>query len=450
MTTEVGTGLSAREGEGALLAIPDGSPGALSITAVRGWRLDALFDAADRMHSAAEALADEVAAVKRARDAALRDWRGAAADAATERFGRELRDGAALVDALHALRVALINGAVAIGNAKGELLTAIDAAIAAGFTVAEDGTVVPPGLPPVLSSPAGAAQAQAERQVQQSELECAAGGIGAGISRALRNVMQADQDLASALERVEVPASMHAQVEATLNRLGGDSGDAVAAVLAWGAGGFAAVQGAVKGVGTINRAVSFAQALRVAEMAEKASWARQFALGAADGGAARHVVGASNARLIGSAFLPLTFVSGGVDIFTGGGYDGARGAVTRGLGGAAVVGSTALMTYGSAALLASNPVGWTIAAGGVLIYSAWSLGNFAYDHHEQIADFAVTTAQWTGDAAQAVWDGHVEVVTEAADWAGKRLSGATEFAGDRLGEVANLGKKILSVPPLPF
>jgi hypothetical protein len=158
--------------------------------------------------------------------------------------------------------------------------------------------------------------------------------------------------------------------------------------------------------------------------------------GKANGGVLRFAVGSRAATVAGKAFLPLTVVTGAVDAVTGGGYDGARGWATRGFGAAGAVGAGALLAS-SAGLVALGPVGLGIAGAAVLGYGAWSLGNFVWDHREQLGEFTSNAVNWTGDR-----------LSDATTWSGERLSDAKDWAGERLSDagdaVEDLGKKAVS------
>ncbi len=113
---------------------------------------------------------------------------------------------------------------------------------------------------------------------------------------------------------------------------------------------------------------------------------KAFMNGKADGGLARFLIGSRAARIAGKAFLPLTVATGAFDAVTGGGYDGARGWATRGFGLAGAAGGGALLAS-SAGLIALGPVGVGIAGAAVLGYGAWTLGNYVYDHWDDITAF---------------------------------------------------------------
>lgn len=399
---------------------------ALTIGAVRAWRTEVLDLAAETIGRAHTSVDDELNAARKAVDTATATWRGTAGDAAFERMQRDLADAMAVRDALERARLLLAQGASSLGAAQAELCVLVDAAVAQGFVVADDGGVSAPALPPVMSSVTGAPQAAMDREARQSELVCAAGGIAPGIAHALLAAADADHLTADALRRIELPLSMRAQVDALLQPPPADSG------LGWLIGAFGFGQGVARSVSAGLKTRAYVQWLNGSLNA-----AEVFAVGAANGGHLRFLMGSPAARLVGRAFLPLTMLSGANDALaelSGEGYGGARGATTAVLGGSAAVGAGAMLAGGSL-FLASNPVGWTIAAGAVLAYTGWSAGNLIYDHREAIGGFVTGAAEWTGNAAVAVADVSVDAV-----------AGATEWAGDRAGGLLDAGRDLLDVP----
>lgn len=143
-----------------------------------------------------------------------------------------------------------------------------------------------------------------------------------------------------------------------------------------------------------------------------------FMNGARDGGWMRYLGLGKVGRILGRAFLPVTIATGLWDAVTGGGYEGWRGWATRafGLGGAA--GAGALLLAGAAL----GPVGVAVAGGAVLLYGAWSLGNYVYDHWGQIRDFGSRVGSAVSGA-----------VDSAGTWAGNQLSGLRDWAGGIFG-----------------
>lgn len=192
-----------------------------------------------------------------------------------------------------------------------------------------------------------------------------------------------------------------------------------------------------KPVSAIMKAKSlfdFVRLLRVANLGELASSARLIeALGVfMNGRATGGVLGALGlpalGRLLGKAFLPLTALSGVVDVFTGGGYEGWRGWATRGFGLAGAAGAATLL-LGGAALVASAPVTATVAAVAVAAYGLWSAGNYVVDHWGSIRDTASRATTAIGDAAGRVWEGATTGVDSALTWARGLLGGGPRLVG---------------------
>lgn len=345
-----------------------------------------------------------------------------------------MAEGRALVDALRGARDVLRTGATALATAQFELGIAVGSALAAGFSVNEDGTVVAAPLPPAMTTPEGAAAAAEARQARLSELDCQRGGIANTVNAAFAAALRADQDTADALDQIQLPSSMVREVEDLLAVLA----DPSAALFA---GAAAVVRAAQIGLRTKTLLAKF--------IALTGGNFQTFIYGPADGGVLRYLIGGSGARLVGKAFLPLTVASGLFDVATGGGYDGARGWATRGFGLAGAGGAVGLMaasgwlgTGAATAMIATGPVGLTVAGGAVLAYGAWELGNLVYDHHEAIIDFGQRAAEWTGDAIGTAANVTGDVVNSARDWAGDQISGAASAVGD-------LGRRILPDIDLP-
>lgn len=93
-------------------------------------------------------------------------------------------------------------------------------------------------------------------------------------------------------------------------------------------------------------------------------------------------------------------------------------------------------------IISVTPVGWAAAGAGVLAYGAWSLGNLAWDHREQIGQFMSDSASWVGDKATDAWNATSGAVSDATDWAGDKLSdvgSAAEEIGDKTLDVVSFG-----------
>lgn len=411
---------------------------ALTIAQVRSWRPGDLDTAAAAVGEASTQVDEQARALSRTLEQALTDARGYWAMAASERAAEEARTGARLADALDLARVALRTGATDIGHAKTRLLDTIAGAESEGYTVGDDGRVTAPTLPPVMTSPEGAAAAAAERNAEQDRLNDRAGALAADIGAALAGVGSADAATAESLGGIDIPQTLESAVEAYIERAI-TSRDLLGAL---GTAGGAITLGLVlkKSVGLFGRSRSFLDFLRASSapitdyqtflrnMGAGDDALRAFVNGAADGGFARFLIGSRAAQVAGKAFLPLTVVTGAMDAVTGGGYDGARGWATRGFGLAGAAGGGALLAS-SAGLIALGPVGVGIAGAAVLGYGAWTLGNYVYDHWDDITEFGGAALEWTGDRLGDAYD----AASAATDWAGDRL----EDAGDTLADVGS-------------
>lgn len=147
-----------------------------------------------------------------------------------------------------------------------------------------------------------------------------------------------------------------------------------------------------------------------------------FKNGAADGGWMAKIGLGAVGKVLGKAFLPLTVFSGLKDVFTGGGYEGWRDAATRGFGLVGAAGAVTLM-------VASAPVTVAVAAGAVVLYTAWSAGNYVYDNWGSIKDTAVRAGTAVSNAASTVWHGATSGLDAAKSWARGLLGGGPRLAG---------------------
>lgn len=407
----------------------------LTIPQVRSWRPGDLDAAATAVGEASTQVDEQARALSRTLEQALTEARGYWAMAASERAAEEARTGAKLADALDLARTALRTGAADIGHARNRLLDSIAGAEAEGFTVGDDGSVTAPTLPPVMSSPEGAAAAAADRNAEQDRLNDRAGALAADIGAALTGVGTADAATGEALGGIDIPQTLESAVEAYIERAV-TSRDLLGAL---GTAGGAVTLGLVlkKSVGLFGRSKSFLDFVRAStapitdyetflrNLGASDDALRTFMNGKADGGLARFLIGSRAARIAGKAFLPLTVATGAYDAVTGGGYDGARGWATRGFGVAGAAGGGALLAS-SAGLIALGPVGAGIAGAAVLGYGAWTLGNYVYDHWDDITAFGDAALEWTGDRLGDAYD----AASAATDWAGDRLEDAGETLKD--------------------
>jgi len=448
----------------------------LTIPLVRGWDTGALITAADRLTTARADLDHEVQSLQAAMDVASVSWSGTAADAAAGRVATEVAAGRDVSAAVELARAALADGGAQLTTTRSHLLAVVSDAQALGFQVADDGAVRAPSLPPVMTAP-GDTTALQERNAAQTGLNNQARAKATVIGDALTAVVLADQVTAAALQSVPVPASISGDVDAYLERLRG-SDSALEALAAAGGGGWALVNSLKRAWGLFGRSRSYlsfltatagqlrswAGAVRFATgaSADATAFARftmlgragqtampEFMFGRTGGLLSRIPVVGTAAKWAGRAFLPLTVVSGVVDVVTGGGYDGARGVTTRVAGAAGAIGAGALLAS-SAGLIALGPIGLGIAGAAVLAYGAWSLGNYVYDNWGAITDFTGRAAGWVGDRVSdtAGWVGDRasdagQALSSARDWAGDRLSDAGDAIGSAAEAVADTGKDLL-------
>lgn len=444
----------------------------LTVAQVRGWDPARLETAARDLGVVAADLDHEVRAVESAMDTAARSWSGPAADAAASRVSREVTRGRELGQALESARRVLASGATQLTSTRSQLLSVVGDTRSQGFSVADDGSVTVPRTSPALSAPR---ETVAELSgAEPEELEGRARQQADAVAQAMQAVADADRRTATSLAEVDIPSSMRAEVEASLERLR-TSGDLMTALgpvagavalgyslkKAWKVFGKSRAYGSFLG-STFGALRHYPRALRFfvgpgpARSADLAAYLRfqrhatamraaqtEFHIGG--GGLLARIPGLGGvSRAMGKAFLPVTVVTGLGDAVTGGGYDGARGWATRGFGLAGAVGAGGMLAM-SAGVLASNPVGWAVAGGAVLAYTAWSVGNYVYDHWGEISDFAGRAAGWVGDRAGVAG----QAVSSATDGAVRRLDDAANAAGeaaDRVVDAAgDLGKGALRV-----
>ncbi|MBO0846319.1 MAG: hypothetical protein J2P22_12985 [Nocardioides sp.] len=408
---------------------------ALTIPQVRSWRPDALDTAASAVSDASTLVDNQARSVGRALEEALTNAGGLWADSASHRAAEEARIGAQLADALDTARGALSSGATDIGHARSKLLDTISSAESAGFRVGDDGSVTAPTLPPVITAVGDPNGAAAARNQHQQQLNDQAHGIARDIGVALDGVATADGATAKALTAIDFPQTLESAVEAYLDRASktkdlvgalGTAGGAVSLALLLKKSfslfgkSKALVDFLKSSSAPITDYQTFLRNLGASDDAIKA-----FINGAEDGGFARFLIGSRAATFAGRAFLPLTIATGLHDAITGGGYDGARGWATRGFGLAGAVGGGALLAS-SAGLIALGPVGLGIAGAAVLGYGAWTLGNYVYDHWDDITDFGGKALDWAGDRLGDA----ANAASSAANWAGDQLASVGEGLKD--------------------
>lgn len=203
----------------------------------------------------------------------------------------------------------------------------------------------------------------------------------------------------------------------------------------WVAGGVYTVQSGIraislttKGIGWTRYTVAVAQVSRYFDLGHDTI---RGAIAASDeartlkellyGRTSRLPVAGRPLTAAGKAFLPVTLFTGIGDVLSGGGYDGWRDPVTRVLGGAGAAGAGALLFAGAAL----GPVGLAVAAGAVLAYGAWSLGNALYDHRQQIGAFLGRARDGVVTAAGAVTTAAGRTLDRARGAAGRVLDTLT-------------------------
>ena len=413
---------------------------ALTLEVVRSWRPEALSDAATGVGTAQEAVDAQVRAAKAAMTRLSDSWQGDAAQAAAQRMSTEATTGFALADALESAKTALSSGATDLSRAKSAVLSTVDAATAAGFTVASDGRVTAPTLPPVMTAAGDPDGAGAARDARQRELNADAQVHADAISTALADVATTDQQVADKLAAVEVPQTLASAVDAYLQRAFA-SGDVIGALGAVGAGGVAlgqVVMGVMKSATKSKAYLDFLKA-STAPITHYAAMVENFAKadaamdvfknGKAVNPTLARLLGpqvTSAMRVAGKAFLPLTVATGLVDVVTGGGYEGARGWATRGFGLAGAAGAGTLLLAGASL----GPVGLAVAGGAVLAYGAWSLGNLVWDNREAIGDFFGAAGGKIADGWNATTGAVSNAVSDAADWAGDQVDKAKDAVSD--------------------
>ena len=383
-----------------------------TVSAVTGWRPGELAAVADRLVAAAASLADDAHDVRRHLGDAVDDAGGAWATTAASRADQEARRGEALAEALTGAAAVLVAGADRLGRAREALLVAVGRARATGFTVADDGRVgappapLPPDdVPPVERLGWSVAPEQLAEAARIEELRA---GHELEVAGALVAVVATDEAVADSLTGLDFPETLPLLVAAHQARTHLLGGDHVAAL------------GTAGGVVVVARAASDTRALVIdsRRLHHYADLARH--------GAARPVLedarrafayGTSRnplLRVAGRASMAGTALAGAADVVTGGGYDGARGWATRGFGAAGAAGAGIVMA-GAALALA------VVVAGGVAViaYGAWTAGNYAVDHWDQVEDAWQSAQAWSIEQ-------RVETVEELHDAAagGDRLADA--------------------------
>lgn len=113
-----------------------------TITELRGWRPDAFTAAAVTLAERASTMSEALTASGRA--ASVPMWHGAIRGAALTRLGQEIDHAAEVRTLLLTAADLAADAATALSGAADGLLTAVDAAVEAGYTVGDDGEVSHP------------------------------------------------------------------------------------------------------------------------------------------------------------------------------------------------------------------------------------------------------------------------------------------------------------------
>ncbi|MEI7057200.1 hypothetical protein WBG06_15355 [Nocardioides sp. CCNWLW239] len=353
--------------------VPPADPPGLAL--VGGWSTSALREAARRVHEAAEIV-----------DAHLREVPAALREAAPAQIDEEVRSGRLLLTALRHARWAMHEGSVDLDAALAELTDATARAATAGFAILEDATVTEPD----------GVRIPAPRLPEGAESHTAR------IAAALDRVVRTDASTADALTAISFPESLGSRIAAYVERVV-VTRQVVASLGEEGAGALSAGKVAKSAGSVVGKGSAYLRFLRTSLVGLTRSQTvfrsvgttnralRQFARGSANGGALRFLLGTRLARGVGWIFLPLTIVTGVVDVVTGSGERGVRGLVNRLLGLAGAVGAAVLLVT-QLRWAAAGPGVLSVAGAAVLAFSLWSLGTMAWDHRAGIASFANAVA----------------------------------------------------------
>jgi uncharacterized protein YukE len=301
---------------------------------------------------------------------------------------------------------------------------------------------------------AAAARESAERQARAAAEKAAAAG-----ERAQQQAVRHYDDGSAAL------AETQAQLEQRYRRLNEDleqdgyslervlvSRDPITFLPAWMAGGVYSGQAAFK---TVTSGMKAAKLARYSILLRQASQfydlgnvkvAKAIKSSAEFKALSDALYGkTSTTRFVGGAmtkagkvFLPLTLVSGALDIRTGGGYDGWRDPATRVAGAVGVAGAGALLISASPILFTLGPVGVAVAGAAVLAYGAYSIGSFVYDNRKAIAAFG-----------NKVRDGVVRGVEMQVEAAKATVGAAKDVLAAGAGAVKDAGEKVVDVITSP-
>ncbi|GGU39918.1 hypothetical protein [Nocardioides albus] len=324
---------------------PTGPPG---LAQVGGWSTQALTEAARRVHVAADIL-----------ESHLRELPGVLTAAAPSQTETEVRNVELVHKALRHARWAMYDGAASLDAALADLSEATADAVAAGC--------------PLADGPASYPQA---------------------VTVALDRVVRTDAATARALHAIEFPESLRSRIAAYLDRVVATR-QIVASLGEEGAAALSVGTVAKSAGGVIGKGSAYVRFLRTTLLGLARSRSlgalRHFARGSANGGFLRFLVGARIARGVGWIFLPLTIVTGMIDVVTGGGASGVRGWANRVLG-ATGAGGASIVLLTQLRWTTAGPAALSVAGAAVLAFSSWSLATLAWDHRTRIAIFSTAVA----------------------------------------------------------
>ena len=153
-------------------------------------------------------------------------WSGQAADAATVHTTQRAGEVEVFSERVRAAGTALVQAGEALATARAELLAAVQAAGAAGCTVTDDGTVVPPALPdpPSALAPDRLDAWRTDRDGAAAQTTALVGRLTAQIQGALTAAGQADDTAAAALNGLELPQISPPPVPVMMGLTGGEWG----------------------------------------------------------------------------------------------------------------------------------------------------------------------------------------------------------------------------------
>lgn len=285
--------------------------------------------------------------------------------------------GAELADALAEAREALAGCAADLAQARTRVVNLVDTALARGYEVSDDGAVSAPHRPLAVD---GLRERRADR-------------LGRELRGALDALSEADTRTAQALTAIEFPATLRSEIEAYVSRLI-TSKDVVGSLGTTVEGSVTGAMIAKKGLSLTVKGTALARFLKTVlgplagygNLARNLGTAnqalRQFMVGRS-AGILRAVLGARVSSLIGRIFLPLTVITGLIEVCTGGGYRGLRGLATRAWGFAGAAGA-GLLLVSYTHWLALGALESAVCGTAVLLYGLWSLGNAVWDHRSQL------------------------------------------------------------------